>query len=77
MERLISLSNIEHRQGAFCLSIKGLTLQLQFLRVEVTETGILRTMIRANGIALLSAARDVFAAGEEVEVILLGPPVAA
>jgi len=58
-----------------------------FLRVQVKKhdnsfvaasagdqnTGILSTMVRANGIAVLPADRDIVAAGEPVEVILLGP----
>ncbi len=60
--------------------------RLQFLRVQVVEsgagliatsagdqnTGILRTMLRANGIAVLPAARGEFTAGEEVDIHLLG-----
>ncbi len=56
--------------------------RVHFLRVAVTageqgwevsssgdqNTGILRTMVRANGIALLPADRDVFEAGEKVNV---------
>lgn len=58
----------------------------QFLRVTVREsegalvvassgdqnTGILRTSLRANGIAVLPAERGNYAAGENVEVHLLG-----
>lgn len=58
----------------------------QFLRVNVTDigdrlfassagdqnTGILRTMLRANGIAILPATRDQFNAGEEVDIHLIG-----
>lgn len=58
----------------------------QFLRVTVREsegglvvassgdqnTGILRTSLRANGIAVLPADRGNYAAGDEVEVHLLG-----
>lgn len=58
----------------------------QFLRVTVREengglvvassgnqnTGILRTSLRANGIAVLPADRGDYAAGDEVEVHLLG-----
>lgn len=58
----------------------------QFLRVTVREsegslvvassgdqnTGILRTSLRANGIAVLPAERGNYAAGDEVEVHLLG-----
>ncbi len=57
----------------------------QFMRVEILQehgglcvassgdqnTGILRTMIRANGIAILPAERDRIEAGEEVDVHLL------
>lgn len=60
--------------------------RVQFLRVQVRSsaegllatssgdqnTGILRTMVRANGIAILPAERDRLAAGEEVDVHLLG-----
>jgi molybdopterin molybdotransferase len=60
--------------------------RLHFLRVQVTyengqlfassagdqNTGILRTMVRANGIALLPADREHFAAGDTVELHLLG-----
>jgi len=59
--------------------------RVQFLRVAVRRegnqliassagdqnTGIVRTMLRANGIAILPGARDQFEAGEEVEVLLL------
>jgi molybdopterin molybdotransferase len=59
--------------------------RVQFLRVQVRleegrliasssgdqNTGIVRTMIRANGIAVLPAERDRFEAGSEVEVLLL------
>ncbi|MHB8708426.1 MAG: molybdopterin molybdotransferase MoeA [Desulfuromonadales bacterium] len=59
--------------------------RVMFLRVQVrTEegrlvvsssgdqnTGILRTMVRANGIAVLRESRDHFEAGEEVDVLLL------
>lgn len=59
--------------------------RVQFERVQVrTEqgrlvaasagdqnTGILTTMVRANGIAVLPAERDSFEAGDEVEVLLL------
>lgn len=61
--------------------------RLQFLRVRVTRegqgllasssgdqnTGILKTLIRANGIAVLPAERGRIEAGEEVDVHLLGP----
>ena len=61
--------------------------RLHFLRVQVKEvgagliaasagdqnTGMLSTMVRANGIAVLPAERESFAAGEQVEVTLLGP----
>lgn len=65
--------------------------RVQFLRVRVVDngecllasssgdqnTGILSTMLRANGIAVLPASREHFAAGEEVDVhmiaALLGP----
>jgi molybdopterin molybdotransferase len=60
-------------------------VRTQFLRVEVrTEqgrlmavsagdqnTGILSTMVRANGIAVLPGDRDRFEAGDEVDVLLL------
>jgi len=59
--------------------------RVQFLRVQVRieegrlvasssgdqNTGIIRTMVRANGIAVLPAERDRFEAGSEVEVLLL------
>ncbi len=59
--------------------------RVHFMRVSVTaedggliisssgdqNTGILRTMIRANGIAVLPADRDFFPAGEAVDVHLL------
>ncbi len=59
--------------------------RVQFLRVQVrTEqdrlvafsagdqnTGILSTMVRANGIVVLPAERDRFAAGDQVEALLL------
>jgi len=59
--------------------------RVQFLRVAVRReggrlvaasagdqnTGIVRTMLRANGIAVLPEERDRFEAGEEVEVLLL------
>lgn len=61
--------------------------RVQFLRVRVTDngkcliasssgdqnTGILRTMVRANGIAVLPADRGRVEAGEEVDVHLLDP----
>jgi molybdopterin molybdotransferase len=60
--------------------------RVQFLRVTVTSTaggltvassgdqhaGILRTSLRANGIAVLPASHGDYAAGEEIEVHLLG-----
>ncbi|MDH3869815.1 MAG: molybdopterin molybdenumtransferase MoeA, partial [Desulfuromonadales bacterium] len=59
--------------------------RVQFLRVRVVEngerlvasssgdqnTGILRTMLRANGIAFLPADREQILAGEEVDVHLI------
>ncbi|HKI52020.1 MAG TPA: gephyrin-like molybdotransferase Glp [Geothermobacteraceae bacterium] len=59
--------------------------RVQFLRVQVRieegrliasssgdqNTGIVRTMVRANGIVVLPAERDRFEAGSEVEVLLL------
>jgi len=59
--------------------------RVQFLRVQVRSeqgrlvasssgdqnTGILRTMVRANGIVLLPFERDRFEAGDEVDVLLL------
>ena len=59
--------------------------RLQFLRVQVRhehveliasssgnqDTGILSTMVRANGIALLPVERDRFEAGDEVDALLL------
>jgi molybdopterin molybdotransferase len=61
--------------------------RVRFLRVQVRgsetglvasssgdqNTGILRTMVRANGIVILPADRDRFAAGDEVDVHLLDP----
>lgn len=61
--------------------------RVRFLRVQVRSgdaglvvsssgdqnTGILRTMVRANGIAILPAEREYFAAGDEVDVYLLDP----
>jgi molybdopterin molybdotransferase len=61
--------------------------RVRFLRVQVRggeegliasssgdqNTGILRTMVRANGIAILPAEGAHFAAGEEVDVHLLDP----
>lgn len=60
--------------------------RVQFLRVQVIDngehliasssgdqnTGILRTMLRANGIAVLSADREQIEAGEEVDIHLIG-----
>ncbi len=61
--------------------------RLQILRVSVNinpdgemlvssagdqNTGILRTLINAQGIALLAAERDFFAAGEKIDIHLLG-----
>ncbi|MDT8419418.1 MAG: molybdopterin molybdotransferase MoeA [Desulfuromonadales bacterium] len=40
------------------------------------NTGILRTLINAQGVALLAAEKDYFAAGEEVELHLLGASTA-
>jgi molybdopterin molybdotransferase len=59
--------------------------RVQFLRVQVRSeagrlvassagdqnTGILSTMVRANGIAVLPAERERFEAGDEVDVLLL------
>jgi molybdopterin molybdotransferase len=59
--------------------------RVQFLRVRIVDngehliaasagdqnTGILSTMLRANGIAVLPASRDIFEAGEEVDVHLI------
>ncbi len=36
------------------------------------NTGILRTLINAQGIALLAEERDYFAAGEKIDIHLLG-----
>jgi len=36
------------------------------------DTGLVRTMMDANGVAVLPADRETFAAGEEVQVHLLG-----
>jgi len=61
--------------------------RVHFLRVQVRaaeaglvassagdqNTGILRTMVRANGIAILPAERESVAGGEQVDVLLLGP----
>jgi molybdopterin molybdotransferase len=61
--------------------------KLNFLRVQVTiedgrylastagdqNTGILKTMLRANALALLPADRTVFRAGDEVELQILDP----
>ena len=61
--------------------------KLNFLRVRVTEedgrylastsgdqnTGILKTMLRSNALALLPADRTEFKAGEEVDLHLLDP----
>ena len=67
--------------------IKKKTGRLQMLRVHVRidqsgemlvssagdqNTGILRTLVDAQGIALLPADRDFFAAGEKIEIHLLG-----
>ena len=67
--------------------IKKKTGRLQIFRVSVQidqngemlvssagdqNTGILRTLVDAQGIALLSADRDFFAAGEKIEIHLLG-----
>jgi len=66
-------------------SIRKRPERVQFLRVQVRleegrliasssgdqNTGIVRTMIRANGIAVLPAERDRFEAGSEVDVLLL------
>ena len=40
------------------------------------NTGILRTLVNAQGIALLAAERDFFAAGEKIDVHLLGASTA-
>lgn len=64
--------------------------RVQFLRVQVTDnggqliasssgdqnTGILRTMLRANGLAVLPAGRERIEAGEEVDIHLLGNVIA-
>ncbi len=66
-------------------SITKKTGRVQFLRVRVVDngnglvasssgdqnTGILRTMLHANGIAVLPAEREQFEAGEEVNVHLI------
>lgn len=60
--------------------------RVQFLRVRVVDngehltasssgdqnTGILLTMLRANGIAILPAGREQIEAGEEVDIHLIG-----
>ncbi|WP_321367318.1 gephyrin-like molybdotransferase Glp [uncultured Desulfuromusa sp.] len=65
--------------------------RLQILRVAVTldpngemlvssagdqNTGIQRTLVASQGIALLEAERDFFAAGEKINIHLLGPSTA-
>ncbi|MDA3902518.1 MAG: molybdopterin molybdenumtransferase MoeA, partial [Desulfuromusa sp.] len=67
--------------------IKKKAGRLQILRVAVNidpdgemlvssagdqNTGILRTLVNAQGIALLAAERDFFAAGEKIDIHLLG-----
>jgi molybdopterin molybdotransferase len=61
--------------------------RVRFMRVQVRggetglvvsssgdqNTGILRTMVRANGIVILPAEQEYFAAGDEVDVHLLDP----
>ncbi|MCK4536888.1 MAG: molybdopterin molybdotransferase MoeA [Desulfuromonadales bacterium] len=68
-------------------ALRNETDKVRFLRVWVEETvrgleavsagdqntGILSTMIRANGIAILPADRTLFAVGEQVNVQLLHP----
>ena len=65
--------------------IKKKSGRVQFLRVRVVDngeqllasssgdqnTGILRTLLRANGIAVLPAEREQIDAGEEVDVQLI------
>ena len=66
-------------------SVKKKPGRVQFLRVRVLDdgeqllatssgdqnTGILSTMVRANGIAVLPAKRERFEAGEEVDIHLI------
>ena len=73
-------------QAALQATIKKKSGRVQFLRVRVVDsdegllasssgdqnTGILRTMLRANGIALLPADREQFESGEKVDIHLLG-----
>lgn len=67
-------------------TIKKTTGRVQFLRVQVVDngvhlsasssgdqnTGILSTMLSANGIAVLPADRELIEAGEEVDIHLIG-----
>lgn len=67
MERLISLNNIEHRQGAFCLSIKELTLRAGRIYALTGPNGAGKsTLLRL--LALLEAPQtgEVSFAGEGV-----------
>lgn len=74
-------------RGIWAEPIKKKPGRLQILRVSVSfnsdremllksagdqNTGILRTLINAQGIALLPAERDFFAAGEKIDFHLLG-----
>ncbi|MDX2478743.1 MAG: molybdopterin molybdotransferase MoeA [Desulfuromusa sp.] len=71
--------------------IKKKVGRLQILRVAVSinqdgemlvssagdqNTGILRTLVNAQGIALLAAERDFYAAGEKIDIHLLGATTA-
>jgi molybdopterin molybdotransferase len=47
--------------------------ELQIASAGDQNTGIVRTLVRAQGIALLPEEREYFAAGEQLEVHLLGP----
>ncbi len=74
-------------QGVWAEPIKKKPGRLQILRVSVSfnqdgeillksagdqNTGILRTLIKSQGIVLLPADRDFFAAGEKIDFHLLG-----
>lgn len=70
-------------------SIRSRPERVMFLRVQARKegtrlvvssagdqnTGIVSTMLRANGIAVLPSGRDRFEAGEDVEVLLLSFPM--
>ncbi len=67
----------EEKAGAGALSARAGARRSESGLIASTSgdqnTGILRTMVRANGIGILPADRELFAAGEEIAIHLLDP----